>query len=199
MLTSVREDGNIIEEVVITYKNDELSNLTLVDSPGLFSRYEHHNKISVKALYDSDMIIFIIDPSKIGEKNFSYVIKENIKGMICKKKNFCFVLSKLDLYEEDYERIINEMNIVLKSLNIDYVPVFFVSAYFALKAKMIKEGTLNIDDARKDKNIFIIEDGFRIGGKLLKKAHWKPMLEFSKIDDLIKYINNVKEIYKWQI
>lgn len=199
MLTSVREDGNTIEEVIITYKNNDLPNLTLVDSPGLFSRYDHHNNISFNALNDSDMIIFLIDPSKIGEKNFSDVIKENIKGLICEKKNFCFVLSKLDLYEQDSERLIKEMYIVLEDINIDYVPVFFVSSYFALKAKMIKEGTLEIDDARKDRSLFVIEDGDIISGKLLKKAHWKPMLEFSKIDNLIKYINNVKEIYKWQM
>ena len=54
------------------------------------------------------MIIFVIDPSKVGDKNFSQVLKENIEGII-KQKYFCFVLSKLDLYEEDEIKLINEL------------------------------------------------------------------------------------------
>lgn len=194
-ITSVREDGNNIKEVTIEYRNEVLPNVTLVDSPGLFSRYEHHDKLSNNTASEADMIIFIIDPLKIGDKNFTEVMKKNINEMLLEKKNFCFVLTKLDRYDEDKEKLLNEMNIVLKELNVDYVPVFFVSAYFALKAKMLRDNKISIDEIRKDRNIYVLDEyGDILSGKLLKQNHWKDMLKFSGIEELENYINEVREI-----
>lgn len=198
-VTSVRADGNSVEEVSITYKNSSFEGITIVDSPGLFSRYEHHNKIAMKALHEADMVIFVVDPCKIGESNFNKIIKENTEELLNNNKSFCFVLSKLDMYEEDLEKILKEMNIVLEELNIEYIPVIFTSAYFALKGKLLKENKIEIDELRKDRNIFVIKDDNIISGRLLKENHWKDLIKFSRIDELSKYIKSVKEFYKWQM
>lgn len=198
-VTSVREDGNSVEEVSITYKNSSLEGITIVDSPGLFSRYDHHNKIAMKALYEADMVIFVVDPCKIGESNFNKIIKENIDELINNNKNFCFVLSKLDMYEEDSEKILKEMNIVLEELKLEHIPVIFTSAYFALKGKLLKENKIAIDELRKDRNIFVIKDDDIISGRLLRENHWKDLIKFSRIDELSTYIKSVKEFYKWQM
>lgn len=198
-VTSVRADGNSVEEVSITYKNSILEGITIVDSPGLFSRYDHHNKIAMKALYEADMVIFVVDPCKIGESNFNKIIKENIEELINNNKNFCFVLSKLDMYEEDAEKILKEMNVVLEELKLEYIPVIFTSAYFALKAKLLKENKIEIDELRKDRNIFVIKDDDIISGRLLRENHWKDLIKFSRIDELSTYIKSVKEFYKWQM
>lgn len=198
-VTSVRADGNSVEEVSITYKNSSLEGITIVDSPGLFSRYDHHNKIAMKALYEADMVIFVVDPCKIGESNFNKIIKENTEGLINNNKNFCFVLSKLDMYEEDSEKILKEMNVVLEELKLEYIPVIFTSAYFALKGKLLKENKIEIDELRKDRNIFVIKDDDIISGRLLRENHWKDLIKFSRIDELSTYIKSVKEFYKWQM
>lgn len=198
-VTSVRADGNCVEEVSITYKNSSFEGITIVDSPGLFSRYDHHNKIAMKALYETDMVIFVVDPSKIGESNFNKIIKENTEELINNNKSFCFVLSKLDMYEEDSEKILKEMNVVLEELNLEYIPVIFTSAYFALKGKLLKENKIEIDDLRKDRNIFVIKDGDIVSGRLLRENHWKDLIKFSRIDELSTYIKSVKEFYKWQM
>ena len=198
-VTSVRADGNSVEEVSITYKNSSFEGITIVDSPGLFSRYEHHNKIAMKALHEADMVIFVVDPCKIGESNFNKIIKENTEELLNNNKSFCFVLSKLDMYEEDVEKILKEMNIVLEELNLEYISVIFTSAYFALKGKLLKENKIEIDELRKDRNIFVIKDDNIISGRLLKENHWKDLIKFSRIDELSKYIKSVKEFYKWQM
>ena len=198
-VTSVRADGNSVEEVSITYKSSDFEGITIVDSPGLFSRYEHHNKIAMKALHEADMVIFVVDPCKIGESNFNKIIKENTEELLNNNKSFCFVLSKLDMYEEDSEKILKEMNIVLEELNLEYIPVIFTSAYFALKGKLLKENKIEIDQLRKDRNIFVVKDDDIISGRLLKENHWKDLIKFSRIDELSTYIKSVKEFYKWQM
>lgn len=198
-VTSVRTDGNSVEEVSITYKNSSFEGITIIDSPGLFSRYEHHDKIAMKALHEADMVIFVVDPCKIGESNFNKIIKENTEELLKNNKNFCFVLSKLDMYEEDSEKILKEMNVVLEELNLEDIPVIFTSAYFALKGKLLMQNKIEIDDLRRDRNIFVIKDDDIISGRLLKENHWKDLIEFSRIDELSTYIKSVKEFYKWQM
>ena len=58
---------------------------------------------------------------------------------------------------------------------------------------MLRDEEIDLNDIRKDRNIFVMEDDDIISGKLIEKHHWKNLWEFSRIKDLIDYILYVKE------
>lgn len=191
--TGVRDKSENIEEIKVFYEMNNMKGTTLVDVPGLFSRHETHNNIAELGLKQSDVVLFVIDPSKLGERNFSEKIKQYVDYIKKAEKDFCFVLSKLDLYEEDKEKIKNEFNIVLKELGLEDTTYFFVSGYFALKGKQLKNEEISLDEVRKSKNIFVLEDEFMLTGKSIQKEHFAKLLDFSNIYQLEEYIREIGE------
>lgn len=191
--TGVRDKSENIEEIKVFYEMNNMKGTTLVDVPGLFSRHETHNNIAELGLKQSDVILFVIDPSKLGERNFSEKIKQYVDYIKKAEKDFCFVLSKLDLYEEDKEKIKNEFDIVLEELGLEDITYFFVSGYFALKGKQMKNEEISLDDVRKSKSIFVLEDEFMLTGKSIQKEHFANLLDFSNIDQLEEYIRETGE------
>jgi hypothetical protein len=116
-------------------------------------------------------------------KAFLTIIKESTK-------NYGFVLSKLDLYSDDYEVIMNEMEIVLQGLDPEYQMdhLFFVSGYFALYGKLLGAGKIDIHDIRKNRSLFIIEDDEMITGRLIEPHHSDLLVQFSQIERLEGFI-----------
>lgn len=195
-VTSARKDGNNVEEIIVETQVCLEEEITIVDSPGLFSRYSHHDKLSKKALEEGDMIVFIIDPAKVGESNYTELLKEYLPKLFKNRKDFCFVVSKRDLYDsEEEEKIKKEIQIVLEELSFGDADVFFVSAYQGMLAKRVINKELDWKELGKDKNIFVEEDGFTLRGREIKEHHVVKILEYSQIEQLRNRIIDSKNLY----
>lgn len=188
-LTSVR-GIKTPSEVQIYHTLGYFPGVTIIDAPGLNSRHAEHNKKASDAIQMSDLVIFLINPAHIGEANFSRQIKEFLELIHKNNKKYGFVLSKLDLYSDDYDVIMKEMETVLQDLDPSYSinNVFFVSGYFALFGKLLRDDKIDVNDVRKSHGIFVIENDEIIMGRGIEKHHSSFLLQFSKIEQLEQFI-----------
>ncbi|NNU78355.1 dynamin family protein [Clostridium estertheticum] len=186
--TGVRNEGELPREVQILYKLNNLPNITLIDSPGLFSPHKDHNAIAEEALEMSDLILFVVNPGRIGDVNFTEKIKTFVEYIIKNDKKFAFILSKYDLYEQETEVILREFDKVLENLQLQGSKVFFVSGYFALKGRQLKENKIDIEEIRKSRDIYVSKQEDFISGKKIVKEHCFDLINFSNIESLEKYI-----------
>lgn len=186
--TSVRSGQSLPEEVHILYKLSNMQGVTLIDSPGLFSHHKDHNSIAEKALEISDLVLFVINPGKTGEKNFTEKMKLYIEYIRKNNKQFAFILSKYDIYEQDKSEVLDEFNKVLEMLDVKENDIFFVSGYFALMGKLLRENKIDIDKVRKTKDIYVIQEDDFITGRGIMQEHYENLIKFSNIEVLENYI-----------
>lgn len=195
-LTSVREEGNNLNQISILGEFGIDKDITFIDSPGLFSRYEHHDHLSRQALYQGDLIIFVFDPESIGDSNFSKIIESYREYIITQRKDVCFVITKRDMYDkEEEQKVIKEIQIVLRELGFGNEDIIFVSAYMALKCQMYEQGYIEFDQIRKDRIMFVEENGEIIRGKALEEHHIPVIMEYSNLNKLKERILSSKENY----
>ena len=184
-------------EVQIFCKLDHLPGVTIIDAPGLHSRHNDHDEKAFEALKMSDFALFLINPSNIGNANFSAQIREFLQFSKEHNKKFGFILSRLDLHSEDYNVIMKEMEHVLKDLAPWYPlsQVLFISGFFALYGKLLAEGKIDVQDARRNRSLFVIEDEDIIMGRGLEKHHAQSLIDFSSIHRLETFIRERGEYH----
>lgn len=145
--------------------------LEIVDTPGLFARHSEHDQITTKVLPSVDAILFIIEPDNVGESNFLNVITdyvENAKNssLDTDGKHIFFIINKVDKFTEKEilnarEELYRVVSPLLKSPQI-----LAVSSYFAMKARMFDNGSLSLNDLKRDQHIsFVDEEGFVVSGR----------------------------------
>ncbi|WP_282172821.1 dynamin family protein [Cytobacillus firmus] len=145
--------------------------LEIVDTPGLFARHSEHDQITTKILPSVDAILFIIEPDNVGESNFLNVITdyvENAKNssLDTDGKHIFFIINKVDKFTEKEilnarEELYRVVSPLLKSPQI-----LAVSSYFAMKARMFDNGSLSLNDLKRDQHIsFVDEEGFVVSGR----------------------------------
>lgn len=199
-LTGVRSAEAPVE-VQIFSKLDHLPGVTIIDAPGLNSRHDQHDEKAFEALQISDFALFLINPSNIGNANFSAHIREFLQLIKEHNKNFGFILSRLDLHSEDYDVIMKEMDHVLKDLAPSYPlsQVLFISGFFALYGKLLAEGKIDVQDVRKNRSLFVIDEDDIIMGRGLEKHHSQSLIDFSSIHRLETFIRERGEYHTNQL
>lgn len=190
-LTGVH-NGETPLEIQICHTLGRLPGVAMIDAPGLNSRHTDHNEKALDAFRISDLVLFLINPAHIGEANFSKQMKEFLDTIAQDgtNKRYGFVLSKLDLYSDDYEVIMNELDIVLRELDPDYSQdrVFFVSGYFGLIGKLMRDGNIPLSEVRKSHGVFVLDQDDIISGRALEQHHALDLLQFSQIGRLEQFI-----------
>ncbi|WP_169087337.1 dynamin family protein [Paenibacillus sp. PL91] len=189
MLSGVRS-AEIPAEVQIHHTLDSFPGLTIVDAPGLNSRHACHNEIAEQALKMSDLILFLIHPASIGDAAFSRQMKQFLEMIKESGQKHGFVLTKWDQYSNHYDSIIKELAIVLDEVDSEAERhhVFFVSGYFALYGKQLRDEKINIDEVRKEGSIYVIEDDEIIAGRRLEQDHAQAIIQLSRIGELEHFI-----------
>ncbi|MEM5673091.1 dynamin family protein [Bacillus cereus] len=159
----------------------------IIDTPGLFAPYEAHSKITSSILASVNAVIFIIDPTTVGEVNFMRVIKEYVENakrstIDNSDRHIFFAVNKLDQYPEaEVEKAYNELHKVLEGI-IDTPNIFKVSSYFGLVTAMYEKGYLNLDDIRRDETIkFRDQDGYAVSGRSIQESDIPFIKEVSQI------------------
>lgn len=199
-----RNNEDKINEVIVYYPVDICQdNIEIIDTPGLFARFEKHKLITTNVFPSVDTVIFMIDPESVGEQNFTTVMKNYIRNAKNSKmedngRHIFFLINKIDNFSrKDIEKAKNELKTVLNGV-LTRPKIYSVSAYYAMISKLFKTGAITIQDIQKDKKIVIQEKDYPITGKALNEKHIKNIFEKSNIQyfekDLEKYLEK-KNLY----
>ncbi|WP_107894737.1 dynamin family protein [Lysinibacillus mangiferihumi] len=163
----------------------------IVDTPGLFAQYEAHSGITSNILKSVNAVIFIIDPTTVGEINFMKVIREYVENakrttLDNSDKHIFFAVNKIDQYPElEVEKAYIELKKVLEGV-VMAPKIFKVSSYFGLMTKMFEDGHITINDIRRDETIkFVDGDGFPVAGRAINESDVPT----------IKRISNIQAVY----
>lgn len=163
----------------------------IIDTPGLFAQYEKHSGITSNILKSVNAVIFIIDPTTVGEINFMKVIREYVENakrttLDNSDKHIFFAVNKIDQYPEaEVEKAYIELKKVLEGV-VMAPKIFKVSSYFGLMTKMFEDGHITINDFRRDENIkFVDEEGFPVAGRAINDSDVPT----------IKQISNIQSVY----
>jgi len=188
-LTGVRSE-QLPLEVQIQCRVNDFPGITLIDAPGLNSRHADHNAKAVEALNMSDLILFMVNPAQIGEAHFTRQMQEFLSIIKETGKQYGIVISRLDQHKDSFEKIMNEMDIVLDDLDPEFERgrLFFVSGYFALYGKLLRDRKIDLTKVRKSSTIYVIEDDEVLSGRSIESHHFVEMLSFSQISQLENFI-----------
>lgn len=163
----------------------------IVDTPGLFAQYEKHSGITSNILKSVNAVIFIIEPTTVGEVNFMKVIREYVENakrttLDNSDKHIFFAVNKIDQYPEaEVEKAYNELKNILEGV-VMAPKIFKVSSYFGFMTKMFEDGHITLNDLRRDENIkFIDEEGFPVSGRSIEERDVPT----------IKKISNIQSVY----
>ncbi|MFS0876085.1 dynamin family protein [Solibacillus isronensis] len=163
----------------------------IVDTPGLFAQYEKHSGITSNILKSVNAVIFIIDPTTVGEVNFMKVIREYVENakrttLDNSDKHIFFAVNKIDQYPEaEVEKAYIELGKVLEGV-VMAPKIFKVSSYFGFMTKMFEDGHITINDLQKDEYIkFIDDEGFPVAGRAIQETDVPT----------IKRISNIQAVY----
>lgn len=177
-----------IENVDIYWPIDLCKNgVEIVDTPGLFAQYEAHSNITSGILNSVNAVIFIIDPTTVGEINFMKVIREYVDN--AKKttidntdKHIFFAVNKIDQYPEgEVIKANEELQKVLSGI-VTAPRIFNVSSYFGIKTAMYENGHITLDEIRRDETIkFLDEDHFPVAGRAIQHDDMRKIRKISNI------------------
>ena len=163
-----------------------------VDTPGLFAKHEYHNQVTDEAIIDLDLVVYVFDPTKIGERSFSKKINEYIG--IMGEDNTIFVIGKRDSVIDSIDLIDHELRQQLPK-NQQERDIVSASGYFALKARQFKSGQLELVDLQRDYLIYAQYQDDSYSGKRLEVHHVDRVLEMSNIGALERAI--YKKARQW--
>ncbi|MDF0728888.1 dynamin family protein [Cytobacillus sp. S13-E01] len=162
----------------------------IVDTPGLFGQYEAHSGITLGILNSVNAVIFIIDPSTVGEVNFMKVIREYVDNakrttLDNSDKHIFFAVNKIDQYPEaEVEKAYQELKKVLNGV-VMAPKIFKVSSYFGLIIKMYEQGFMDINDIRRDETIkFVDDEGFPVAGRAIQETDIPTIRNISNIESV---------------
>ncbi|OCS92490.1 dynamin family protein [Caryophanon latum] len=195
--TAVNRNGDdfkvedAISHVDIYWPIDLCKNgVEIVDTPGLFAQYEKHSGITSNILKSVNAVIFIMDPTTVGEVNFMKVIREYVENakrttMDNSDKHIFFVVNKIDQYPEtEVEKAYTELRKVLEGV-VTAPKIFKVSSYFGFMTKMYEDGHITINDLRRDENIkFVDDEGFPVSGRAINDADVPTIQRISNIQSV---------------
>lgn len=139
-----------IEEITIEGKIDAFSrfnNIQLIDTPGPNNSLDSkHKKTTMEFIKNelTDIMIFILDGSKLLTDDESYLVQkiiEETEGKI-DESNILFVVNKADDFksDDDIGNIKNDILTKLKSFKIKNPKIHFVSAYYYLLSMLEQKG-----------------------------------------------------------
>ncbi|RLL43932.1 GTPase [Oceanobacillus piezotolerans] len=166
------------------------SGVEIVDTPGLFAQHESHSGITFNILNSVNAVIFIIDPTTVGEVNFMKVIREYVDNakrttLDNSDKHIFFAVNKIDQYPEaEVEKAFDELLKVLDGI-VMAPKIFKVSSYFCLITKMYEQGFIDINDIRRDETIkFVDDEGFPVAGRAIEERDVPIIREISNIQSV---------------
>lgn len=192
-ITSVHTADETLQHLYLTVPYDvRYPSIEWVDTPGLFAKHEYHNQVTDEAIEGLDLVVYVFDPTKIGEKPFTKKIKEYTE--IIGEKNTIFAIGKRDSVVDSLDLIEQELRQHLPKSQGER-DIVSASGYFALKARQYKSGQLDLVDLQKDYLIFALYKEDSYSGKRLEAHHIDRVLEMSNIGALERVI--YKKVRKW--
>ena len=159
-----------------------------VDTPGLFGKIREHDDITEKYIKNLDVVIYLLNPLQIGFQPYIEKIKEFQRKY---NKKCILVVNKMDLVPKEEDRIKLEQEIQQKILGqVEAEKIFFVSSYFASRARYCQAGYVTMDDIRRDQSLYVKKDLEIISGRGLTEEDLKILESMSGIQEVEKFLIN---------
>lgn len=180
------EKCSTIEVMLPHYAKDK--RIQYIDTPGLFGKIRGHDDITEAYIKKLDIVIYLLNPLQIGFQPYIEKIKEFQKKY---NKKCILVVNKMDLVPKEDDRIKLEQEIRKGILNqIEAEKIFFVSSYFASRARYCQAGYLTMDDIRRDQSLYVKKDLEIMSGRGLVEDDLKIMESMSGIQEVEKFLIN---------
>ena len=163
-----------------------VKNIELVDTPGLFGPYPLHDQMTERFIEQLDVIIYMLDPLKVGFEPYTKKINELQDKY---RKKCVFVMNKIDQVpkESDRKLLVNELREKV-IYNFKDAPLFLVSSYFASRARFFKKGLIQFDELKRDHYIYAKENDEIVSGRSLNETHIESIEALSGISDFEQYL-----------
>ncbi len=155
----------------------------IVDTPGLFSRHAVHNNITRRVLPEAHAVIFLVEPTKVGESHFTdeirhYVQEAKHSSLDEKSRHIFFLINRLDECYDSYRDLKDELRETLSEI-LPNPRIMGVSSYFALMARRFRRREVTLEDLQRDRHLIMPDPDasqYHISGRLLEGRH-VPLLE----------------------
>lgn len=158
-----------------------------VDTPGIFGRYTSHNQITEDELVNMDIILLLVEPSKVGDANYVDWLDKHIAGRL---DDCVFVIGKRDLHVGDIDVMVSELFDSLP-IHLRSIPIVSVSGYWALVTRMYQTKQMGFERLQKDLKVYAMHAGERYSGRALRAEHCTLIERASGIHNLELLVNRM--------
>lgn len=159
--TTFTDEAKAVEDVLIRYPLALCRHgMVLLDTPGLESVYDPHDRITRRILPAADAVLFIVEAGKIGKLADLKLVQQL---RFHRKNTIFFALNKVDQLRtpEEVREAVGELRAMLKGV-VDDPRIFPISALYALQARLLRAGIVTPDALARDRRLSVPEgDGFR--------------------------------------
>ena len=158
-----------------------------MDTPGIFGRYTSHNQITEDELVNMDIILLLVEPSKVGDANYVDWLDKHIAGRL---DDCVFVIGKRDLHVGDIDVMVSELFDSLP-IHLRSIPIVSVSGYWALVTRMYQTKQMGFERLQKDLKVYAMHAGERYSGRALRAEHCTLIERASGIHNLELLVNRM--------
>lgn len=157
-----------------------------IDTPGFFGPHKHHDLITENALKEFDVIVFLIDPEQVGKEQYMDKLVRFRKEL---DAPFIFAVNKYDLHYQSINTVMEEVRRLFNPI-FKNSPIVYISGYWAVKVKAYEKKLISIEELKRDRDMFLIDDdGMYYPSPLLEEHHLPKIYENSNIKILEQQIN----------
>lgn len=197
---------DLVREVVVHWNLGLCRNgVEIIDTPGLFSRYEVHGEITQRILPSVNAVLFLVEPDNVGQAHFQQVIEDRVReaknsSLDDSGRHIFFIINKIDQHtSEDIQKAYSDLVEVLAPV-LPNPQILKVSAYFAMKSRMFLNGDISLEELRRDEKIkFVDHEGYPVAGRGIEAQHVKQLFDmsgFAQLEEaLSRYFEN-KHMYQ---
>lgn len=159
--TTFTDEAKAVEDVLIRYPLSLCRHgMVLLDTPGLESVYDPHDRITRQILPAADAVLFIVEAGKIGKLADLKLVQQL---RFHRKNTIFFALNKVDQLRtpEEVREAVQELRAMLKGV-VDAPRIYPISALYALQARLLRAGIVTADALSRDRRLSVPEgEGFR--------------------------------------
>lgn len=170
--TTLTDQAREVEEVVVRYPLPLCRHgLVLLDTPGLESVYDPHDRVARRVLAAADAVLFVVEAGKVG-RIADLKLVQQLKFI--RKEAIFFALNKIDQLRSpgEVQEAVEELRGMLRGI-IDAPRIYPVSGLYALQARLLRAGSVSPRELARDRRL-LVPDGEKFR-PVRRAADWEAL------------------------
>lgn len=159
--TSLTAAAAEVEEVLVRYPLPLLAHgLVLLDTPGLESVHQVHDRLTRQVLPVADAVLLLVEAGKVGRLADLQLVRHL---RFLRQDALFFVVNKVDQLRSpgEVEETVRELRELLAGV-VASPRIYPVSALYALQARLLRSGRVTVEQLASDRRLAVPDgDGFR--------------------------------------